>query len=100
MHSRLPQRLASAQPVRNHRRGALLEKKFRITKYDSDPQLWQLGARRSRRLEALTEWYAENSSRWCSAERQSQRDCILQPRVARNELPWESVRKRFQPQPR
>jgi hypothetical protein len=24
-----------------------------------------------------------------SAEEQSQRDCILQPRVARNELPWE-----------
>src|SRR5437879_1706195 len=29
---------------------------------------------------------------------QSQRDCVLQPRVARNELPWVPFRKTHQPQ--
>jgi hypothetical protein len=29
---------------------------------------------------------------------QSQRDCVLQPRVARNELPWEIVGRDSQPQ--
>ena len=28
---------------------------------------------------------------------QSQRDCVLQPRVARNELPWVAVRRVFNP---
>ena len=28
---------------------------------------------------------------------QSQRDCILQPRVARNELPWVDCKRNFQP---
>src|SRR5258708_628338 len=28
---------------------------------------------------------------------QSQRDCVLQPRVARNELPWEIVPRRTNP---
>src|ERR1041385_684420 len=30
---------------------------------------------------------------------QSQRDCALQPRVARNELPWENVPKKSGPKP-
>ena len=29
---------------------------------------------------------------------QSQRDCVFQPRVARNELPWEIVGRNSQPQ--
>src|SRR5205823_4400519 len=37
----------------------------------------------------------ESSELWLHLTRlfQSQRDCVLQPRVARNELPWESPRK-------
>src|SRR5258707_7071417 len=31
-------------------------------------------------------------------ETQSQRDCALQPRVARNELPWVKVQRESQPQ--
>ena len=32
-----------------------------------------------------------------SACLQSQRDCVFQPRVARNELPWVEVRTKFNP---
>src|SRR5437867_9348293 len=33
-----------------------------------------------------------------SAVLQSQRDCVIQPRVTRNELPWVACRIGFQPQ--
>ena len=36
--------------------------------------------------------------RAATALRQSQRDCVLQPKVARNELPWVTIRRRIQPQ--
>ena len=34
---------------------------------------------------------------WASAVLQSQRDCVLQPRVARNELPWVADGRVFNP---
>ena len=37
-------------------------------------------------------------SKMVGAASQSQRDCIPQPRVARNELPWVNGKRNFQPQ--
>ena len=38
------------------------------------------------------------NERLVPADSQSRRDCVLQPRVARNELPWEIVQTASQPQ--
>src|SRR6266699_2217245 len=38
------------------------------------------------------------NERLAPADSQSRRDCVLQPRVARNELPWEIVQTASQPQ--
>src|SRR5436190_5695194 len=42
----------------------------------------------------------ETSLRWLRIKRieQSQRDCDLQPKVARHELPWVTIGNEFQPQ--
>ena len=39
-----------------------------------------------------------HNERLVPADSQSRRDCVLQPRVARNELPWEIVQTASQPQ--